>query len=211
MPNPVPRHVWDERSGRYRDVATGRYISPTQIRGALDAAIESSSERMRGLSQQLREGKLDVPTWQAQMRAEVKATHLASTALAKGGWNEMTQADFGRAGRTIRTQYDYLDKMAAQIASGQQRLDGTLLRRTEMYIEAGRGTYHEVERAEMVKRGNDEERSVRSARDSCGGCIREEGRGWVPVGSLVPIGRRDCLSHCQCRIEYRIAALAEAA
>jgi hypothetical protein len=26
---------------------------------------------------------------------------------------------------------------------------------------------------------------------------------WQPLGSMIPIGSRDCLSRCKCHVEYR--------
>ena len=67
----------------------------------------------------------------------------------------MSQADYGRAGQRIREQYDYINRFAQQVASGEQKLDGTLTRRAQMYAEAGRNTYEATVWAEMKKRGRD--------------------------------------------------------
>lgn len=48
------------------------------------------------------------------------------------------------------------------------------------------------------------ERSIRHAQDSCNGCIREAARGWVPAGTLVPEGLRDCGNSCLCTGETEL-------
>lgn len=48
------------------------------------------------------------------------------------------------------------------------------------------------------------ERSIRHAQDSCNGCIREAARGWVPAGTLVPVGLRDCGNSCKCTDETEL-------
>jgi hypothetical protein len=72
-----------------------------------------------------------------------------------------------------------------------------------MYVEASRAHYEAQREAIDRAAGYDEERSIRHASDSCEGCIREERRGWVAIGELVPIGDRNCLTRCRCEIERR--------
>jgi hypothetical protein len=93
--------------------------------------------------------------------------------------------------------------IAAEVESGAQRRDGTLVRRADLYIQAGRGTFHATEQREMGLRGMTEERSLRHAGDSCPGCVDEAARGWVALGDLVPVGARDCLGRCRCAVSYR--------
>lgn len=184
--------------------SNGRFVPDSMVRAELDKALQASQKRMRTYSNKLRDGKMTVAEWQTGMMQEIKSTHLNSAALSKGGWGQMTQADYGRVGQQIRTQYDYLRNFANQIASGEQRLDGVFLRRADMYFEAGRGTYHEFERREMAIRGFDEEANIlEPTARHCNGCLEQTARGWVPVGSLIRIGARACLTRCRCRIQYR--------
>lgn len=194
---------FNERAYRYID-DRGRFVSGATVRAELDKTLAASQKSMRTMSGQLQTGKISLADWQTGMMREIKNTHLTSAALAKGGWAQMTPADYGRVGAEVGKQYAYLDNFAQQIASGDQRLDGVFMRRADMYFEAGRGTYHEVERSEQGLRGMTEERSILdpTARH-CDGCLAEERRGWVPIGNLVRIGARDCLTRCRCRIEYR--------
>jgi hypothetical protein len=210
-PDPIAgtSYRWNEVAARYIS-ANGRFVARTAVRLALDEAIVNGAERMVALSRQVQAGTMSLADWQLQMMAEIKATHLASGAAASGGWAQLSQADYGRIGQRIRVQYQYLRNFADEIASGKQRLDGTLIRRTELYNRAGRETYHLVERTEMGQRGYDQERSVLRPGDNCRGCIEEDRKGWQPLGSLVPIGQRDCRTNCRCFVEYRNRATAEA-
>ena len=38
---------------------------------------------------------------------------------------------------------------------------------------------------------------------NCDECVSEAARDWVPIGEEVPIGERQCLTHCHCSLEYR--------
>jgi hypothetical protein len=199
----TPAYSWDDRIGRYRDTSTGRFVQAAEIRRALDIVIEDARTEMRDLGQDLREGEIDIEIWQTQMAEGIKRSHLAYAALAVGGWAQMTQADFGRVGQRIRFQYDRLRRFAGQIASGAQRLDGSILRRVDLYVQATRATFHTFSRLMMSSRGFAEERNVLNPADHCVGCVGETDRGWVALGSLIPIGGRDCLTNCRCSIEYR--------
>lgn len=202
MPPDRGGFTWDAPSGRYRG-AGGRYVTHAQVRAWLDAALDSAGERMAALSAQLQAGTIDLITWQVRMAREVKNVQLYSAAAAKGGWAQLSAADLGRVGQSVRAQLEYLNRFSREIRTKAQPLDGRFLARTRLYAQAGRTTYDRTQRAEMIVRGFDEERSLRAAGDSCLGCTAEAAKGWVAIGSIVPIGRRECLSNCRCVIQYR--------
>lgn len=204
--------TWNEAAGQYigRD---GRFVSRREIREAIDASIRNSQRTLRTLAESLRSGQITLAEFQTSMIREVKSAALSHAAAAKGGWAQMTQADYGRVGRFLRQgignqqgQYEYLARFIEDIESGRQPLNGAFLRRAEMYAQGGRTLYHEVERREMGKLGFDQERSVLSGAEHCPGCISEAQRRWVAIGEIVPIGQRDCKSNDRCRIIYRAKA-----
>lgn len=206
----TPDIRWDTRSARYTDANTGRFVSAARVRQVLDSTLDRAERSIKKATEALRAGRVDLATWQTLMAKEVKSVHLASAALAKGGWAQMTPSTYGAVGARVRGEYAYLRAFAAEVASGAQRLDGTLARRAGLYVQAGRGTYHRVERAEQLRRGRTFERNVLHARDNCIGCLEQTARGWVAIGALVPIGSRDCLTRCRCSVEYRTGEIANA-
>jgi hypothetical protein len=159
---------------------------------------------MRSLATRLREGTIGLDQWLADMRVAVKDVHLYSSALAKGGWAQMTKADFGRVGRTVKDQYAYLDRFAADIDAGMA-LDGRFLMRVELYVESGRRTYYDVVARELPD-GFDEERSVLHPADHCDECVEQAALGWQERGAMIPVGERTCLSRCRCTQEWRNSA-----
>lgn len=197
---------YDDVSGRYRDMRSGRFVPQQAVSDALQSTIDSQAKTVATLTTQFKTGGITLAQWRTGMAEAIKTTHLASSALANGGWAQMTQADYGRAGQIIRQQYAYLDNFAADIASGKQKLDGTLERRAKMYTDAGRQTYESAQRAEARLRGYDEERNVRHASDSCSGCLEATAAGWQPIGVISLPGTRDCRSNCKCRLEQRRSA-----
>jgi hypothetical protein len=197
--------TFDASTGRYRN-ASGVLVREDAIRRALDQVLDGSAQTMRELTQALIDNRLSLGAWQAGMMQEVKAVHLVGATLAQGGWNQMTQADFGWTGQRIRSQYGYLRNFAAQIASGTQPLNGIALARAELYAHAGRQTHRAAVERAAKERGMEQERNVLGSADHCSGCLDQTSRGWVGIGELVPCGSRNCLSRCRCSIEYRQAA-----
>jgi len=208
MPDARPAFRYDRALGRYRDGASGRLVPYARVRGFLDSALESAGKRMDALASQLRAGQIDPITWEVRMRREVKVVSTYSGAAAKGGWAQMTEADYGRVGRYVQDQYRFLRGFLRDIETGKQPLNGTVNARSKLYAEAGRPLYHLIEKAEMLVRGNTERRSLRHSRDSCMGCVAAAARGWLPINdkSQTEIGQRDCRTRDRCSWEYRIGA-----
>jgi hypothetical protein len=202
MPDPPrPPFTWDATSARYRD-ARGHFMRPPDVRSAVEAVIAGSSSRMARLSSQLNHGRIDLATWQTQMAHEIKILHLAQLAAGAGGWHQLTAADFGTAGQILRTQYGWLARFTADIASGALS-PAQIAARARSYADAGRATYEGARLRRERVAGYTQERNILHAAEHCSLCLSETGRGWVPIGALVPIGSRQCRTHDQCSIERR--------
>jgi len=205
MASPSRAFTFDRRLARYRDAGTGRLVPATRVRSYLDDALASAGKRMDALANQLRAGQIDVITWEVRMRREVKIVSTYSGALAKGGWAQMTDADYGRVGQYVRGQYQYLRGFAQRIASGKAPLNGNINNVARLYAEAGRPLFARMEQVEQVLRGMTQRLSVKHSLDSCPGCLAAEAAGWHNIaGSTVPeIGARDCRTRCKCSWIYR--------
>lgn len=201
MPGPFR---WDRAVARYRDTR-GRYVPAAQVRGWLDTALETAGGRIEALTASLRAGTLDLVSWEVAMRREVKNVALYSAAAAKGGWAQMSDADYGRVGQYVRSQYEYLRGFAQDVQAGRQARDGRLLSRAGLYGDAGRPLYHRIEIAEQRVRGMTERRNIRYKGDSCAGCEEAAAAGWVSItgGGIAEIGERDCRTRCRCSWEFR--------
>ncbi len=213
---PAPPYRWNAKAYSYVDPRTGRFVSSRTVRDSVDAALKGATTETRSLSERLRAGKINLAEWQLGMAKLIRAVHGYSAALAKGGFAQMGPADWGRVGATVKRQYRFIDEQgkprglrvfAEEIASGKQKLDGKLLMRAQMYMEAARGeSFHATERREREIRGFTEERSVLHPADHCegaGSCTEQEAKGWQKIGTMIPIGRRLCRTKCRCTVEYR--------
>ena len=203
-PNPLlPQYRWNVKAAQYADQITGRFVSRKLIRDQLKKVVDGSSQVMRALSQQLRDGDISLADWQIQMMSQIKTTHLAGAAMQRGGWQQMSQGDFGRVGRIVRTEYDFLRKFANQIASGKQKLDGSLTRRAAQYGQQGRPTYVTFWDSTAEQRGFDEERSILQPAEHCTECVSEANKGFRKIGQMIPIGQRICRANDRCLKEFR--------
>ena len=197
----VPRFRFSESTGRYR-ASSGRFLPFSTVRSYLDRTLDGHARAISDLTEQLRDRTITLGQWERAMREELKHLHIYSATMAKGGTMQLSQADYGRIGRELRDQYEYLRQFADDIASGKQAIDGRLAARAKLYAQSGRVSYHATERAEMQVRGYDLEENVLAAAEHCSGCLAETARGPVPIGSLVPIGQRPCRTNDRCRIRY---------
>lgn len=207
------RYRWNETARRYID-ARGRFVAKGVVRAEVDVALANASVRARALAEALRAGELTIAEWEIGMRALSKEVHIYSATAARGGFAQLIARDYGRLGRVVRNEYAWIRNLRGQIEGGLP-LDGRFLNRAALYAQAGRETYHKIERQVALEQGHTIERNVlaREAVHCVGGrsCPGETARGWVVVGQLVPIGQRLCARNCKCTIEYSsVNAIADA-
>jgi len=132
MPSPWQ---WDDSAKRYRDTTTGRFISQRKAVTLRDYFIEARKSDMDGLTRQLLEHNITVQQWVLEMRQQVKDTYIAEYMLARGGRNNMTQADWGRLGGMLRDQYGYVNRFAQDIDAGKVS-GGQIQTRARMYVDS---------------------------------------------------------------------------
>jgi hypothetical protein len=195
---------WDPVAQRYRG-PSGAFVPESAVRAAVEDVVELSTTRVQALTARLAAGTLDLAAWQQQMALELKAAHLATATAARGGWAQMSLADFGWVGQRLRGQYAFLRDWASALADGTAPLDGRAPARAALYSEASRSTYEEARRRGGRLAGRSEERRVLRASEHCAGCRTQAARGWQPAGTLPGIGTQECRSRCRCSFETRLA------
>lgn len=196
-------YQYDPRSRRYRNAATGQYVPASDVRQAVDAVIDAETAKIRGISQSLIDGKINLAEWQLQTTALLKSLHVAMGLAANGGLKQTSPSDLGYIGSLLKEQYAYLRQMTVDIKTGKQPLDGTLLARSALYCQAARSTYQDVLGRVAGIGGCTEEKSEIGMADHCDLCLQEASKGWQPIGTLIPIGERTCRQNCRCSMSYR--------
>lgn len=140
----------------------------------------------------------------AQRMAGISATSaLVAGAFAAGGWSRLGVVR-GDIEAHLASELGYLDTFADDVAAGRVPRDGRFVRRAILYGAAGWGFYMLLRGREARRRGYGEERSILDpGAEHCQECVGESDRDWQPLGSLIPVGSRQCRSGCRCRFEYR--------
>lgn len=192
---------WNESAGRFVN-ARGQFVSEQTVRLVIDDIADGASARMAALSQAMLDGNLSLAEWQAGMMRTIKLSQLATATIAHGGQAQMGFPEYGASGRAIRDQYDYLRGFAADIASGRQPLTGGLTARARQYGQAARVAFEREYGRDQMTRGYRFERNILGASEHCSLCPELSARGWVPIGSLPPIGSRPCRAQDRCRLAY---------
>lgn len=187
-----------------RYTKNGRFVSAKEVRDAVDTVIDKEALHLQSIAQALVDRRINLPEWQIQTSAALKNLHVAMGLAAGGGLNNISASDLGFIASQIKEQYKYLRGLALQIKRGQQKLDASLVARAGSYAQAARGTYESVLQRRAKGAGLKQERSMLdSSADHCNPCVSEAGKGWVSIGSLIPIGQRSCLWNCRCYMTYR--------
>jgi hypothetical protein len=199
----VKRYQWDPKAVRFRDPDTGRYVSRASIRRGVDELVTKSQTRITALANKVRRGTITTTEWEMAMRTEIKRIHLSTEALLRGGWAQMKPADYGRIGGRLKKQYTRLSAFRTALEGKDYKTDGAFFARARSYASAARIAFGNALGTLLESAGYREERNKLNPAEHCVGCIDMTALGWVKIGTLVPLGQRDCSVGDQCEILYR--------
>ena len=214
MPRPrglrlLQGYVFDRRSGRYVREATGRFVSRSKIVDLLERSIQGRERRLYVGARRAVAGEISPSVWLSRTKTMLKRQYLQDAALAAGGWDRLTPADYGRIGGRIRGQYRYLATMAEGIRDGTIS-EAQAVSRMRMYVGEARRQFYEVERERRPPPPPGKtrlERRLLAAKDkgNCADCLRYYGMGWQIEGVLpVPGAESICGGNCRCEIIVKI-------
>ena len=185
--------TFDPSSARYRNTATGRFVSNAQITGLRDAFADRVMGRTDGVVSRLVSGDITISDFESAMRQHIRDVHLAEYTLGRGGRAVMTQADYGRTGYYLRDQYGYLRTFRDEIAAGNLT-DEQIKARARLYTENAIGAFErgrlaafEAAGVEQVKYHTQEDKRV------CSTCGPDHGKVF-PIRDVPGIPR-----HISCR------------
>ena len=220
MPKPrvmrlLQGYYWDRRSHEYIRAATGRFVARGRIVELLEKSVAARERRLFEGVRRLADGRRSPQMFLSHAKVMLKRQYLQEAALAAGGWDRLTPADFGRVGGKLRTQYRRLSEMTAGIADGTVS-EAQALSRMQMYMGNARAEYFEVERETLppVPQGQTriERRTLGASKGGpCDDCIRWADMGWQAEAILpVPTQQSVCNGHCRCTL-HRVVVDAERA
>ena len=208
----LPGYTYDAASGRYRRADTGRFVKRDTITDLLETSISQRARDVRRGFEAVLNEELGITPWLHRMAQELKREHLELAALAAGGWDRLTPADYARIDGRLNFDFKHLAVMAREIADEKVSL-AQGLNRLDMYLGSARREYLDIERNGRLARVKDGYALIAKRflgyAEHCQDCQDMAMWPWRPA-DVVPIpgeGTR-CLTNCRCTIEYKETPLA---
>jgi hypothetical protein len=191
------RVEWDSRLGQFR--IDGRLVSPETIRRVMNRVVSTARTQILLATELLISGSYSNERWLKEMRRILKGGHAIASGLAFGG------LDSTDGFLSFRERYDEEDDYligfwAAWGAGGVS--PARAVARSVMYASAIYVTWQIATGQQKKGAGFTEAMRIRTAAESCPGCIQYAGR-WIPISQMPPIGSLQCRSNCKCYIIYR--------
>lgn len=205
MPSTIfPNYTFSRSLARYRNTATGRFVSRDRILDLLDAQIRHAENRLGDIVTAMHEKTIAPGVGQTLMRDELRRLSLTNAALGKGGFDRLDFRDYGRAGRQLRDTYQRVSNLARDLEAGRVSLPQAL-NRVAGYVGEARRSFFETEREALRSTGKAyEERRRLNPAEHCRDCVRWASMSWRPMGELPAPGEQSaCGSHCRCNMERR--------
>lgn len=197
------KYIWNAGLQRYT-YSNGRVVPVATLHDLIERIEINAGPKMRRASMKLIKGTIDVVQWENLMRQAIKDSHVLAGVAARGGWQQMSFADWGYTGSLVKKQYRYLDRFADDIISGRQALDGRLLVRADAFAKTAYHDFEDMRRRIAQQSGLfNEERRILGGSDPCVDCDSYHAEGWRPIGTMPTIGESKCVFNCRCHFEFR--------
>lgn len=196
----TPSFTFDKATHAYTD-ASGKRLSQADLRGYVDKAVESARGQARKIAEDFLTHR-NSAEFETAMKALLKNEHLSLSMIANGGREQMTQSLWAKAGNVIKSQYQYLEAMGRSLDAGEIS-DAQLLARSELYANAGIGTFESFIRDGMAEIGMIEALNILGGGNHCSECPALTDAGWMPIEDMPMPGERECRVNCLCSVDYR--------
>lgn len=118
MANPI-RWLFDQARRIFRKATGGAGLGDSTILGLRDEYATKKAGWIADLSSRLLNGEITKNQWLLDFRQELKNIYINQYALGRGGYNAMTQADWGSLGGQLKRQYEYMQRFSDDIAAGR--------------------------------------------------------------------------------------------
>ena len=203
----MPDYQWDPRRRQYIK-PNGKPLTPAEQRKIGLRIVSKSADALEDLTQTYVDGKITsrIGPLQCAKASRPRIAPCPSSPLAaKNRWAQ------GSAGSSAHCSCSNTASSAASCMGVQSGDDTPSPGRSAQYGQSGWISYTESIAQREKYAGMQEERSfLEPDADHCEECFQEAGKGWQPIGTLVPVGDRTCRANDQCEFEYRQSSTADA-
>lgn len=186
---------------RLADAVKAKRLLEAQARRFLHGIVASVEPVVVAVTEALAAEKLKLGGWWMTFRNAIIPGHFAG-AMALLNDPDPAPADLAAIQAAANAQVGFLNGFRQQLAAGRQLLSGAPAR-AALYAHSIWSTAVNVQRAQMRRNGYTYEKNVLAVSDHCFGCLDATAQGWVPIGQLVSVGSRNCLSRCKCYMVYK--------
>lgn len=203
-------HDYDLSKRAFRS-PSGKYVSRRETRVLIDKLSDFVRKQSGLIAKRFDNGEINASQFNVEMRELLKAGHIVASTVGRGGRSQMTVSDWGRVGRKIRWQYQYLDKFTRKLENGKLKIANTGYR-AKQYVNAIYISYansYSVAQQDFIDRGGDNNpqvemlcRLVQNSQEGCVECSADAEDGWMPVSEMGEIGSRICQDFCLCEIIF---------
>lgn len=156
----MPNWIYEKSTGRYRvtregadslGLRPGTFISQKRRIELRDEWTKAQTKVTDRLAIDYDNGKISLSEWVKAMREENRINYVEQYLLGHGGRNNMTPADWGRIGRAVRTQNEFLQKFAQDLMNKEPPLTlAQIQARARLYVDGSTSIY---ERATALAKG----------------------------------------------------------
>lgn len=155
---------------QYQDVESGKFISQSRVRALMQRFENKYKQEIKGISDRLSNGEISLQKWVTDMRQSIKDAYVIQYTMGKGGMDNMTQSDWGRIGGLLKSQYQYLNSFAGEIANGDLT-PKQIAARANLYIDSS---------TQAFERG------------------KAASHGLLNLPAYPGDGTTDCMANCRC-------------
>jgi hypothetical protein len=99
-------YSWDSKALRYR-APSGQFVKRGLVKSALESGITETQNRILLISQQLQRGEINLSQFILSMRDNIKAQHLLSAGIARGGKAQLSPAILGKIGSDTKSSMSF--------------------------------------------------------------------------------------------------------
>lgn len=117
-----PLWVWEDKSKRYRDTKTGRFIGIKQMQDLREEFIVQQKAIMQSYVRSYLDGDITIRRLEINIQDTLRKTYTDMYAMGAGGRNGMSHRDWGRIGAMLKEQYgkdSYLQNLIGQVDRGE--------------------------------------------------------------------------------------------
>ncbi len=211
---------WDSKIQKYRSMS-GRIVGDYELKQLAEEIAAALKKKNRHILLLFLAGGIPMLMWRHRTATELVAFYLLMGMLGSGGVDHLKppvkKIIVGAPGRPpglmftlerLRTFTRKLEEEGIKPTPGiQARLD-MYTDSAHTIFEESRRVSHQDEAKRVGKRL--EERNILGDADHCAttngviGCPEWTKRGWLPAGTIAPIGMRPCLTNCRCKMGFRM-------